>query len=140
MKEPKYFIDSNIFLRVIIKDNPQKVKECENFFEKIRRGNIQAFTSNLILAEIAWTSLSFYKINREELVKILKGILDFKNLKIVDKFNSRLALEIYEKTSIKFIDALIASNPEIYQKKVAIVSYDRDFDKLKIKRIEPKKI
>jgi predicted nucleic acid-binding protein len=140
MKELKYFVDTNIFLRPIIKDDPQKLKECEEFFKRVKEGKIRAFTSNLVLAEIIWTGLSFYKINKKELVNVLKGILDFKNLKIVDNFNPRLALKIYEKTSIKFIDALIASNPEIYQRKVNIVSYDKDFDKLKIKRLEPKKI
>lgn len=35
MKEFKYFLDSNIFLRPIVKDDIQKVKECERIFKKI---------------------------------------------------------------------------------------------------------
>jgi predicted nucleic acid-binding protein len=52
MKEFNYFLDSNIFLRPIIKDNFQKVKECEILFEEIKRGKLKAFTSNLVLSEI----------------------------------------------------------------------------------------
>ena len=140
MKEFKYFLDSNIFLRPIVKDDIQKVKECERIFRKIERGEIKVFTSNVILSEIVWTGLRFYKIKKRESIEILKGILDFKNLKIIDKFNSRLAIEIYEKKPVKFIDALISSNPEIFKKKIIVISYDKDFDKIGIKRKEPREI
>jgi predicted nucleic-acid-binding protein len=140
MKEFKYFIDSNIFLRPIVKDDSRKVKECEGLFEKIKLGEIKAFTSNLILAEIVWTGYRFYQIRKQELVKTLKGILGFKNLKIKDNFNPDLAIEIYSKLPVKFIDALIASNPSIFQKKIIVISYDKDFDKIGVKRIEPKEI
>ena len=140
MKEFNYFLDSNIFLRPIVKDDIKKVKECEEVFKKIKDGKIKVFTSNIILAELVWVGQRFYKIKKEELVEVLKSILDFKNLKIRDDFNSRLAIEIYEKKSVKFIDALIASNPAIFRKEIIVVSYDKDFDKIGIKRIEPKKI
>jgi len=140
MKDYKYFIDSNIFLRPIVKDDLQKVKESEKFFEKINKGEIEAFTSNLILAELIWTGKKVYGIEKTELIKAVRGILDFRNLKIVDDFNSRLALEIYEKYSLKFIDALIASNPKIYKKEAVVVSYDKDFDKIGVKRMEPRQL
>jgi len=139
-KNFSFFLDSNIFLRPIIKDDLKKVKDCEKLFEEIERGKIKTFTSNLILAEIIWVGASFYKIKKEDLIRVIKGILDFKNLKIIDNFNSRLAVKIYEENPVKFIDALIASNPLIFNKKVKVVSYDKDFDKLKIIRIEPKEI
>jgi predicted nucleic acid-binding protein len=140
MKEYNYFLDSNIFLRPIVKDNLERVKECEILFEKIKKGELKVFTLNLVLAEIVWVCASFYQIKKEEILKILKSIFKFKNLKIIDDFNSYLAIELYEKYNIKFIDALIASNPAIFQKKVIVVSYDKDFDKIGIKRKEPKEI
>jgi len=140
MKDYKYFIDSNIFLRPIVKDDLAKVKECERIFEKINKGEIKAFTSNLVLAELIWTGKKVYGIEKTELIKVIRGILDLRNLKIVDDFNSRLALAIYEKYPIKFIDALIASNPKIYKKEAVVVSYDKDFDKIGIKRKEPSQI
>lgn len=133
----EYFIDSNIFLRPIVKDDRQKVKECEKLFGKLKAGKIKAFTSNLILAEIIWTGGRFYKIEKRDLITAIKGILGFKNLRVVEASNPNLAIEIYEKFSVKFIDALIASNPAIFNKEVAVVSYDKDFDKIGVKRIEP---
>jgi len=140
VKEFKYFLDSNIFLRPIVKDDLEKVRDCERLLEKIEKGEIRVFTSNLVLTEIAWMGSSFYKIKKEDLIRVIKGILDFKNLKIIDNFDSRLAIELYEQKSVKFIDALIASNPLIFNKKAKVVSYDKDFDKLKIIRLKPKEI
>ncbi len=140
MKEPKYFLDSNIFLRPIVKDDVRKVEECELLFEKIKRGKIKCFTSNLVLAEIVWVSKSIYGLRKEEIIKILKGIFGFKYIKFINNFNPLLAVEIFQNFDVKFIDALIASNPRIYQKKITVVSYDTDFDKLDIIRKEPEKI
>ncbi len=140
MKEYSYFIDSNIFLRTLLRDEEETFKECLLVFKKIREGKINAFTSNLVFAEINWTLLRFYKFPREKVIQGLESILKLKNLKIMDRFNPNLAIEIYEKFPVKFIDALIASNPAIFQKEAIVVSYDKDFDKLKIIRVEPKKI
>jgi predicted nucleic acid-binding protein len=140
MREVNYFLDSNIFLRPIVKDDLQKVKECENLFEKIKKGELKVFTSNLVLAEIVWVCSSFYEIRKEAILKILKSILKFKNLKIIDKFDTFLAIELFENYNVKFIDALIASNPAIFKKEVVVVSYDKEFDKIGVKRIEPRKI
>lgn len=65
MSEFRYFLDSNIFLRPIVKDDPEKVRDCERLFEKIERGAIKAFTSNLVLAEILWVGIGFYKIKKK---------------------------------------------------------------------------
>lgn len=140
MKEFNYFLDSNIFLRPAVKDDLQKVKECEVLFGKIKKEEIKVFTSNLVLAEIVWVCSNFYGLQKEEIIKILGGILKFKNLKIIDKFDPFLTMELFEKYNVKFIDVLIASNPQISQKKVIMVSYDRDFDKIGVKRKEPKEI
>lgn len=140
MKECRYFLDTNIFLRIIVKDDLQKAKECENLFKLIQDDKITVVTSTLVLMELAWTGMGFYKISKEEMIKILKGILKMRGLKIIDKFNLLLAISLFEKYNIKLIDAFLASNPLILQGKLLIISYDRDFDKIGLKRVEPKAI
>lgn len=135
-----YFIDTNIFLRVLVKENEEVFKDCQKFLDLIRQNKIKAFTSTIILSEIDWVLESFYKFPKEKVIEGLSSISKLKNLKITDNFDSNLAIEIYEKSPVKFIDALIASNPAIFNKEVAVVSYDRDFDKIGVKRIEPSKI
>lgn len=140
MKEFKYFLDSNIFLRPLVKDDAHKVKDCECLFEAVKQGKIKAFTSSLILAEISWVCASFYQLRKQIIVKALKTILEIKNLKVIDKVDCDLAVIIYNHHSVKFIDALIIANPLIFKKQAIVVSYDKDFDKLKVLRQEPNQV
>jgi predicted nucleic-acid-binding protein len=138
MKEGNYFIDTNIFLRMIVKDDKQSAKDCALLFDKIKRGKISATISILILAEIQWTLKSFYGLEKKQITTILKSISEMKYLKTRDKHDAAVALELYEKYNVKFIDALIVSYSEILNKKMTVISFDKDFDKLKILRKEPR--
>lgn len=140
MKGYNYFVDTNVFLRVLLKDEEKTFKDCLLFLKEIKDGKVKAVTSNLVLAEINWTLLKFYKFPKEDAIKGLSSILNLRHLKFVDGFNPILAAKFYKDHPIKFIDALIASHREIFNKEMTVVSYDRDFDKLGVLRIEPKEI
>ena len=143
MKESKsYFVDTNIFLRVIIKEDEKTFKECFQALEKIKSGKINAFTSSLVLVEVNWVLSKFYKFSKDKTCLALKSILNLKGLKIIDKHNPFLAISIYEKSNVKFIDALIASNFLTDRDKlnIIILSYDKDFDKIGVKRKSPNKL
>lgn len=139
MKEPKtksVFIDTNVFLRALVKENEQTFSECLSLLEKISEGEIKAITSTLVFLEINFVLLSFYKFPKEKVQQALEGILDLPHLKVVDVYDMREAIETYKKTKVKFVDCLLASL--LKKKSFEIVSYDLDFDKLKIKRLSPK--
>lgn len=140
MKEYNYFVDTNIFLRVLLKDEEKTFRDCLRFLKEIKNGNIKAITSNLVLAEINWTLLKFYKFAKEDVIKSLDSITHLNHLKLIDDFDSISAIKSYKDYQIKFIDALISSIPEIGEGKMKIVSYDRDFDKLGDWRVEPREI
>jgi len=135
-----YFVDTNIFLRALISSTNRKVdKECLQFVKTVQEEGIKCTISNIIFAELAWTLKSFYNFTKPEIVMSLQSIENLR-FQITDKFQNSLALQIYENKNVKFVDALIASIPELYNKKWTIVSYDKDFDKIGIKRIEPSEL
>ena len=49
-----YFIDTNIFLRVFVKENEKAFKECLDILELVKNGKIKAFINNLVIAEVNW--------------------------------------------------------------------------------------
>ncbi|MBU4299455.1 PIN domain-containing protein [Patescibacteria group bacterium] len=142
MKESNlYFIDTNIFLRVLVEEDKKTFKECFQILKAIKEGKIRAFTASLILAEANWVLGGFYNFPKSEITVALKSILSLKGLKIVDKYNFYSAISLYDNFSIKFIDALIASHHLIHDKKSIIISYDKDFDKIgEVTRKEPNEI
>lgn len=134
----EYFLDTNIFLRLLVKDDPKKFKDCVNLFLKVREGKVCAVTSAIVLAEIVWTGTKFYKISKQEITEALRGVFKFKHLRISDEVDLLEAVSFYEEYNVKFADCLIASHNVVQKNGAVIISYDRDFDKMKIKRIEPK--
>ena len=136
----KYFIDTNIFLRLLIKEDEKTYSQCYKLLSAIKTNQIKAVTSSITLAEIVWTLLSYYKFPKRKVVQVVKSILNLKELKIIDAYNPLVSLELFDKYTVKYIDTLIASVKEIADKKWIVVSYDRDFDKLAIDRKEPHEI
>ena len=136
----RFFVDTNIFLRTLIKEDEETHKDCYKFFEAVRLNKIKAVTSHLVLAEIAWTLSSYYGFSKKKVSQALKGIINLRGLAFSDSYQAITALAMFERKPVKFIDALLASIEEISEKKWKIVSYDKDFDRLGVARAEPKEI
>lgn len=136
----KYFIDTNVFLRVVVKDDAKKAADCERLIERIREGVLRAYTSRLVLAEMVWTCLSLYKLKKREVVPLIRGLASIHHLSFKDEYDTLRACALWEEYPVKFIDALIASDQSIAAGEMAIVSYDTDFDKIGVKRVEPSEL
>lgn len=136
----KYFIDTNIFLRTLIKEDEKSFKDCYQFLEAVRMNKIKGVTSCLVIAEIAWTLSSYYQFSRQDIAKALESVSNLRGLKVVDDYELPLALLFYRSKNVKFIDAMIASIEQVSAKKWTIISYDQDFDRLDLIRREPNQI
>ena len=133
----RYLIDTNIFLRTLVKEDPHSFKDCSMFLESAKKNAFDVVTTSLILSEVVWTLSSFYKFAKLDVIRALRGIIHTRGLQIVDRYTMAAALISYEMKSVKFIDAMIGSIPEVIIKQWVVVSYDRDFDKLDVLRKEP---
>jgi predicted nucleic acid-binding protein len=142
MAESKiYFIDTNIFLRALILEDEQMTRRSTDFLSLVKQGKIKACLNDLVLAEVNWVLRQVYSVSKERRIKSIKGIIGLKNLKVVSGINFLFALDLYEQFNIKFIDALIAASDPVQKKKAVIVSYDKDFDKIKsVKRLSPDQV
>jgi len=133
----KYFLDTNVFLRVVARDDKKSFEVCKALLGKIKEGQIEAVTSSLVLAEMVWTLGSHYGWEKNRVVRCLRGVVNLGGLKIVNGHKTGRAVDLYSMHQVKFVDAMIASNDEIRDGEWTVVSYDRDFDKLGVKRCEP---
>jgi len=133
----KYFIDSNIFLRYLLQDNKKMYQECLHFFNCSKKSGKNIYTSSIIFTEVYWVLLKVYCLPKKEIILFLQSVLSFKTLRFTEFFNLSLALNLLSKHNVKFIDCLISAHSDIQKGIMALVSYDRDFDKLGIKRLEP---
>ena len=138
-KRPIYFIDSNVFLRVLVKEDETSFRSCVKLLEKVNNKKMQALTSDLVLAEVSWVLNSYYDFSKLKVISALEGIVNLTGLKIKNTTDISTAIDLYKNNKVKFIDALIASDKMLALNGI-VISYDKDFDKLDIKRIEPDQI
>ena len=137
MKDFSLFIDTNIFLRVCMQDSPAQTRACQEVIQAIQAGRLTAVTSELVIAEFVWTAISFYKLPKAQVTQLVKALLALPNLSIQGQPNMLLALELYQTYKVKFIDAVIASYELVQIGELPVLSYDKDFDLLGVKRYKP---
>jgi len=131
------FVDTNIFLRYLIKDDPPKYEKCREIFKKAMKGKIAVTTSGMVIAELVWTLLSYYRVPKAEVVEKVTVIVGTKSLSIPDKHIVADALVLYARKNIDFIDAYNAIFMR-YHGLREIYSYDEDFELVEdIQRREP---
>jgi predicted nucleic acid-binding protein len=123
----KIFVDTNIFIRYLTKDDSSKYAKCREIFRKTIEGEIEVVTSALVIAELIWTLLSYYKVPKADVIEKVSIIIATENLFIPDKDIIADALVLYARKNIDYIDAYNAAFMK-YQGLQEICSYDEDFD------------
>jgi predicted nucleic acid-binding protein len=135
------FIDTNIFIRYLVKDDHDKAEACFRLFEKAKTSEVELFTSESVIAEVVFvlSSKRLYNLSHQDIRVRLYPILYLPGLKMSNRRQYLRALDIYGNNNIDFEDALSIATME--EKKISqIYSYDEDFDKVKdceITRVEP---
>ena len=131
------FVDTNVFLRYLAKDDLAKYERCREMFKKALEGEIVVSTSGMVIAELIWTLLSYYKVPKAEVIEKVSVIVGTENIFIPDKDVLADALVLYARKNIDFIDAYNTVFMR-YHGLREIYSYDEDFETIEdIERKEP---
>jgi predicted nucleic acid-binding protein len=130
------FVDTNVFLRFLVNDDPAKADACEALFRNAIAGDETLVTSDMVIAEIIWVLESYYELKKSDIRESVEKILNTRNLRCPNREIIISALSTYVDKKIDFIDAYNAfmmKRDEINE----IYSYDEHFDRVDwIKRIE----
>lgn len=131
------FVDTNVFLRVLTEDDPVTALRCRRLFEQAVAGAMFLETSDLVIAEIVWTLLSYYGLSKRAVIQKVGQILNTPNLSVSNHDVLVEALVLWGRFGCDFIDAY---NAALMQRRGVsdVVSYDRDFDAIPVvRRREP---
>lgn len=124
----KYYVDANIFLRFILNDNERLAKKAKDYFQKAKEGNVKLIFASEILMEINYVLLKVYSVPKSKIIEYLSTIIKTPYLEIPDRKILLNSLDIYQKYSIDFIDALLFSYS--IENNSEVLSFDADFKKL----------
>lgn len=133
------FVDTNVFIRLLTRDDLAKVERCLALFQQVQRGEVTLVTSEAVIAEIAYvlTSRSTYAYARGLVASSLRPILALPGLRIEEKRTVLNALDLWETASLDFADCLAIEHVRRLGLN-GIYSYDRGLDRVPgIRRLEP---
>lgn len=119
--------DTNLWIRYFVNDNEKLFSEVVTLLELAESGGIRVVTSSIVLLEVQYVLHSVYKLNKNELSKFVESILDFRNIKLLEKTNFRLAFDQHIKKNVKISDCLIADQSNSVD---FLCTFDKDFKKL----------
>ena len=135
------FLDANVILRYLTRDDEAKAKNCYELFRRVQRGEEELTTCEAIVAEVVYVLSSPrlpYRLNHGEIRARLLPILTLRGLRLPQRRLCLRALDVYATSpSLDFEDALAVAHMERHEI-TEIVSYDRDFDRVAgLRRTEP---
>ena len=128
-----YLIDANILLELLYKRG--RWEECFKLLNQVKKGDVKAYMLHFAIHGISAI------LGRPDVVsKFLSEINTWKGLSIVDLSIEEeiVACELASKTGLDFDDGLHYYLSK--KKNIPIISFDKDFDKTDVKRLEPNQI
>lgn len=134
-----YFVDTNIFLRVLTKDDAERAEKCFALLKKAETKEIELVTTEAVITEIVYilSSKKWFGLTRERIHELLSPILRTKGLYIPKKNVYFRALDVYAQFNLDFEDCVIVAQME-EQEIHNLYSYDAGIDAVTaIQRLEP---
>lgn len=99
------FVDTNYFLRFLLKDKENQYQEARKLFEKGAVGEIKLFTSLIVFFEIYWVLSSFYGKQKSDLIRILEDILSLSFIRFENGEILAKAVRFYGKNKLDLEDS-----------------------------------
>jgi predicted nucleic-acid-binding protein len=127
------FVDTNVLVRHLTGDPPAMAARATRYLREAS----ELFLVDLILAETIYVLESFYETPRAHIAAIVRSLLAFDSIIVVDRDVLLRAIEVYEIDRLDFAEGyLVACAESTGIGRVA--SFDRTVDRAKtIERVEP---
>jgi predicted nucleic acid-binding protein len=137
MPTPPRFLDTNILLRYLTRDDPARAAAALALLTRVERGQERVVTSPLVIFETILTLQKRYRFPKEDIRQALTDLISMRGLQLPGKALWMEALSLFAAQNIPFVDAYNVA----YMRSRGlgeIYSWDGDFDKIAVlTRVEP---
>lgn len=133
------FIDTNVIIRYLTGDDPEKQAAAASLFEQIESGQLTVYAPDTVIADAVYVlaSPNLYRLPRHQIADLLSTIVGHPGFRLQDRRAMLYALQLYGYSNVKFDDAYIAASMRSAGAHI-LYSWDRGFDRLpEIERREP---
>src|SRR3954451_18378399 len=131
------FLDTIIFLRHLLGDDPAQSPRATAYFRAIDQGRSRARISDIVIFEVVFTLERGYRRSKAEIQSAVLPLLELPGLVLEGKRKFRDVFRLYVEQNISFADAYHV----VMMRKLGLteaISFDRDFNRIDtIQRVEP---
>jgi predicted nucleic acid-binding protein len=127
------FLDTNILVRHLTGDPPEQAARATKFLAEAD----ELLLADLVVAEVVYVLESFYEVPRKQVAELVRAILAFPPVVVLDTPALLRALEVYETDRLDFAEAYLVAQAE--RSGVGVVaSFDKAIDRVStVRRLEP---
>jgi predicted nucleic acid-binding protein len=127
------FLDSNVLVRHLTGDPPGLAQRATHFLSEAE----ELLVPDLIVAEVVDVLGSFYEVQRPRVAELVRAIVAFPAVTVLDRDLLLRAIEIYELHRIDFAEAYLVASAE-RSGIGTVVSFDRSLDRVgTVQRVGP---
>jgi predicted nucleic acid-binding protein len=127
------FLDTNIFLRHLLQDDPTHSPKASAFLKRIEAGEVKVRTSETVIFETVFTLQKVYRQPKAAIRDTVLPLLELPGIVLPHKRQYRKVFSLYVEKNLPFADAYHAVLMEYlmeYLHLTEIVSFDTDFDRI----------
>jgi predicted nucleic acid-binding protein len=127
------FLDTNILIRHLTGDPPEQAARASKFLAAAD----ELLLADLVVAEVVYVLESFYEVPRPRVAELVRAIIAFPAVVVLDPAMLLRALEVYETDRLDFAEAYLVAQAE--RSGVGVVaSFDKALDRVAtVRRLEP---
>lgn len=127
------FVDTNILIRHLTGDPPDQAARATRFLAETD----ELLVADLVVAEVVYVLESYYEVERVRIADMVRAIIAFRAIRVIDEDLLLRALEVYEFDRLDFAEASLVAGAE-RAGVGAVASFDRSIDRVRtVERIEP---
>jgi uncharacterized protein len=123
------FLDTNIFLRHLLQDDPEQSPKASAFLKRIEEGSVKVRTSDTVIFETVFTLQKAYRQPKVAIRDAVVPLIALPGILLPKKRHYRKVFSLYVAANLPFADAYHAVLMEQLHL-TEIVTFDTDFDRI----------
>ncbi len=128
--------DANLFVRWLTNDDRPQAEAAARLFHTAEKTGVLVWVADIVVAEVVWVLQRVFRLRPAQVAEMVEPIIAAPMLAIEHRDRMMRALELFSVHNVDFIDCYLAA-ASIEEGMEGVASFDRDFDKLPVRRVEP---
>ncbi len=109
----RILLDTNSLLRLLLNDIPSQKKIVEELLQKAKSRQIYILIPEIVIFEVEFALNKYYCVPKDKVIEKLQIIVSMNFIDIESRQSFILALDLYTKQKMSFVDCFILAKSKI---------------------------